>query len=100
MATYYVSTSGNNSNNGSASSPWRTISYAMQSSLKPGDVVVVKAGTYNESVTISKGGSAAGDVTLISETPGGAIIKPPSNAWNGISVAANYVVRPEQDGTH
>ena len=91
MTIYYVATNGSNSANGSSASPWKTISYAMQRDLKAGDTVIVRAGTYNEAVVIDHGGSAAGDVTLKSETPGAALIRPPSSAWNAISVAANHV---------
>ena len=56
MTTYYVSTTGSNSANGSSGTPWKTISYAMQQNLKPGDTVIVRPGTYNESVTIDHGG--------------------------------------------
>ncbi len=91
MATYYVATNGNNSSAGSSASPWKTISHAMQSNLKPGDVVIVRPGTYAEAVTINKGGSSAGDVTLKAEVPGEALIRPPASGWNGISVNANYV---------
>ncbi|RFB94562.1 RTX toxin [Rhizobium leguminosarum bv. trifolii] len=92
MTTYYVATTGSDSGNGSASSPFRTISDAMASNLKPGDEVVVKAGTYNESINIDKDGSAAGDITLRSEVPGAALIRPPAGSWNAISVNANHVV--------
>lgn len=91
MATYYVATNGNNSGSGSSTAPWKTISHAMQSNLKPGDVVIVRPGTYAEAITINKGGSSLGDVTLKSEVPGEALIRPPANGWNGISVNANYV---------
>jgi len=90
MTTYYVATTGSGGN-GSASSPFRTISEAMAANLKPGDEVVVKPGTYNESINIDKDGSAAGDITLRSEVPGAALIRPPSGSYTGISVNANYV---------
>ncbi|MBB3522951.1 choice-of-anchor Q domain-containing protein [Rhizobium sp. BK456] len=92
MTTYYVATTGSSSGNGSASSPFRTIGDAMASNLKPGDEVVVKAGTYNESINIDKDGSAAGNITLRSEVPGGALIRPPAGSYTGISVNGNYVV--------
>ncbi|AGS21738.1 choice-of-anchor Q domain-containing protein [Rhizobium etli] len=92
MTTYYVASSSSGGGNGSASSPFRTISEAMASDLKPGDEVVVKPGTYNESINIDKDGSAAGDITLRSEVPGGALIRPPAGSWNAISVNANHVV--------
>lgn len=70
MTTYYVASS-SSGGNGSASSPFRTISDAMAADLKPGDEVVVKAGTYNEAINIDKDGSAAGNITLRSEVPAG-----------------------------
>ncbi|MBY5720320.1 DUF1565 domain-containing protein, partial [Rhizobium leguminosarum] len=73
-AVYYVSTTGNDGSIGNTGSPWRTISKAMAANLKPGDEVVVRAGVYNESVSMTKDGSAAGYITLRSEVPGGAVI--------------------------
>jgi parallel beta-helix repeat protein len=86
MTTYYVSTNGSDNGNGSASSPWRTISKAMRADLKSGDEVVVRSGTYKESVTISQDG-----VTLRSEVRGGAKIDVPSDGQLGINVNANHV---------
>jgi serralysin len=90
VTIYYVATNGSDDGNGSANSPWRTISEAMQADLKPGDEVVVRSGTYNESVMISKDGSAAGYITLRSEVPGGAKIVATSDR-PGIHIAADYV---------
>ena len=46
MTTYYVATNGSNSNDGSAGSPWKTISHAVrsyqQTGLNPGDEVIVR----------------------------------------------------------
>ena len=92
MTTYYVATTGSSGGNGSTSSPFRTIGEAMSANLKPGDEVVVKPGTYTEAINIDKDGSAAGNITLRSEVPGGALIRPPSGSHNAISVNANYVV--------
>ena len=64
----------------------------MSANLRPGDEVVVRPGTYNESVNITRDGSADGYVTLRSEVPGEALIRPPSSAWNAISVNADYIV--------
>ena len=92
MTTYYVATTGSNGN-GTSSSPWRTISEAMAANLKPGDEVVVRPGTYNEAINISKDGSAAGNITLRSEVPGGALIRPPAGSLERASrVNADYVV--------
>lgn len=92
MATYYVASNGSNSGNGSATSPWRTISQAMSSQLSPGDEVVVRPGTYNEAVYITRDGSANAPITLRSEVPGEALIRAPSNAWNAVTINANYIV--------
>lgn len=54
--TYYVSTDGNNSNNGSESAPWKTIQKAANT-LEAGDTVLVREGTYNEKVAVQNSGS-------------------------------------------
>jgi hypothetical protein len=58
-ATYYVSTTGNNSGSGSSSKPWLTLAYAA-TRVAPGDIVNIKAGTYyrNETITGCKGTAA------------------------------------------
>ncbi len=50
-ATYYVSTSGNNTNPGTQESPWATIEKAIGSVAK-GDKILVMPGTYNEQVNL------------------------------------------------
>lgn len=49
--TYYVAPSGNDSNNGAASSPFKTITKGM-TKLLPGDTLEIAGGTYNEQVHI------------------------------------------------
>lgn len=91
MTVYYVATNGNNSGTGSSDQPWRTINHAMSANLRPGDEVVVRAGTYNEAVSITKNGSSTGYITLRSEEPGQALIRPPAGGANGIAINANYI---------
>jgi hypothetical protein len=56
---YYVSTTGNNSNNGlTTSSAWRNIQYAANH-VQAGDTVNVLGGSYNETVNLPASGSAA-----------------------------------------
>jgi parallel beta-helix repeat protein len=57
-SAYYVSPSGNNSNSGSISEPWLTISYGA-SQLESGDSLVVRAGTYNEQVIPVNSGTSS-----------------------------------------
>jgi Putative Ig domain/Protein of unknown function (DUF1565) len=68
-STFYVSTSGNDSNPGTLGSPWRTIQHAANS-VAAGDTVDVLAGTYNESVTIAASGSAAAGPVIFQSYPG------------------------------
>ena len=56
MATYYVSTTGSNSNNGlSQSAPWLTVAYALgaTSGFASGDTLWIKPGVYRETVTVA-----------------------------------------------
>ncbi len=66
--TYYVSTTGNNSNNGtSTTTAWRTISFAASalSPVQPGDTVYIKAGNYgNENVIFETDGTANNIITF------------------------------------
>jgi hypothetical protein len=49
-ATYYVATTGNNSNDGSIGSPWLTIQYAANT-IQPNDTIIIRSGTYRETIT-------------------------------------------------
>ena len=91
MTTYYVSTTGSDNGTGTQTSPWQTINHALQASLKPGDTIMAEPGTYNEAISINKSGSAAGYITLKSQVPGGALIRPPAGSVNAVYINANYV---------
>jgi len=52
-STYHVSPSGQDTNNGSAPKPWRTIQYACDK-VAAGDKVVVHGGTYSERVVVRR----------------------------------------------
>ncbi|SHE59320.1 Right handed beta helix region [Loktanella atrilutea] len=91
MTSYYVSTTGSDSGNGTSENPWGSINQAMNSNLQPGDEVIVRPGTYAESVSINHSGTSSDYITLRSEVPGGAVIAAPSGGPNGITIRANYV---------
>ena len=44
--TYYINPSGSDSNDGTSSSPWKTLSYACSKATSSGDIIHVTAGTY------------------------------------------------------
>jgi hypothetical protein len=62
-ATFYVATTGSDSAPGSAAAPWRTVGKAL-ASLAPGQIAVVAGGTYNESLRLSRGGTAGAPITI------------------------------------
>jgi hypothetical protein len=71
--SYYVATTGSDSNDGSACTPWATINHAA-SKVGPGSTVYVKPGTYNQTVSTSRSGTSGSPITFISETKWGAQI--------------------------
>jgi len=75
--TYYVSTGGNDSNPGTISQPFRTLQRISSLSLAPGDIVYIRAGTYNSGVSsgaqawnLNSLRGASGNPILISAYPG------------------------------
>jgi hypothetical protein len=71
---YYVDgTNGNDSNNGTSASPWKTISKAA-SAVTEGATVYVCAGTYNEHVTMVNSGSEGSPITFMPEEEAEVII--------------------------
>jgi hypothetical protein len=63
-ADYYVTTTGHDdTGDGSSANPWRTIQHAADSILA-GDTVHVAAGTYDERVTVTTGGTSGSGVTF------------------------------------
>jgi hypothetical protein len=85
-ATFYVATSGHDTNAGTLAAPWRTIQKA-GNTLVPGDTALVRGGIYAEAVTVNmSGNAAAGPVTFQNypgETPvvdGAGLIVPEGNA--------------------
>ena len=69
QTTVYVSTTGDNGNDGSAGNPWRTIQFAIEE-VANGDIIEVATGTYTETLFISK--------PLTINGTAGTIVKPPA----------------------
>src|SRR5206468_12704786 len=80
-ANFYVSTTGNDSNAGSSTSPWRTIQKAANT-LSVGQTVNVNAGTYNERVQVTRSGSAGSLITFQAQ---GTVV------MQGFNVSASFI---------
>ena len=83
----YVSPNGNDANSGSAELPFKTFNKAV-SVLAAGDTLQVMAGTYGETLTLSKSGTENAPITVIGI---GAILNMQGSKPNGIVVSGNYV---------
>jgi hypothetical protein len=76
--TFYVATTGSDSNAGTSASPFRTITYAY-SKATAGTVIIVMPGTYTDyqsgwGLHLGSSGTASAPITLCSQTRGAAII--------------------------
>lgn len=111
--TYYVSTSGNDSNPGTASAPFRHVSKGA-AAAHAGDTVIVMNGTYDNEgkvadannigavVTVTNSGTAGNPITIEAQNRGGAILNAASSvmsslgcygAWSYFDLSyASYVV--------
>ncbi|HHB79851.1 MAG TPA: hypothetical protein ENK85_11515 [Saprospiraceae bacterium] len=63
QSNYYVAKNGNDTNDGSAATPWLTIQHGVNQ-LSQGDVLNIKAGTYFEKVDIDVSGTATNIITI------------------------------------
>ena len=81
-ATYYVSTTGSDTNSGTISSPFRTISRGVNA-LGSGDTLYIRGGTYYEQKTITAdhGGTQSAPTTL-SGYPGETVVISGNNYTN------------------
>lgn len=80
--TYYVATTGSDSNPGTATQPWQTIQKAANT-MVAGDSVIVNAGTYPEAVSATTAG--AGSTQMISYIANGTV------NITSFSISGNYV---------
>ncbi len=67
--TYYVSTGGSDSNAGTLAAPFRTIQHAANTAAA-GDTVQVRAGVYNEKITLPASGNATSGYISFMSYPG------------------------------
>jgi hypothetical protein len=69
QAAFYVATTGNDANPGTATAPWRTIQKAANSAT-PGSTVYVRGGIYRERVIVQVSGTAALGPIVFRNVPG------------------------------
>ena len=97
---YYVSPTGSDSNAGTSAAPFQTIQHAANV-VNPGDMVIVRDGTYNNAavsgvgsklIVMSRGGTAANHVVFTAEHKWGAKIDGLNNtSATGWEFSANYI---------
>jgi len=73
-ATYVVDPGGDNANSGDSTAPWRTIQHAA-AVASAGDTVLIRAGTYSESVTLMHSGEEGKPIVFTAES--GAVLLSP-----------------------
>ncbi len=71
--TFYVSTLGDDSNDGSLSAPWRTIQYGVNQ-MQAGMTLHIMAGTFTERVEVSLDGSGSSRGILLTNHGDGSVI--------------------------
>lgn len=101
-ATYYVAPGGSNTATGTIDAPWANINHAA-TRVTLGDIVMIRCGTYAESVRTTQHGAAGRPILYQAEQRGCARVVPPTNnnsatAW---AIESNYttVDGVEIDGT-
>ena len=67
--SFYVSTTGSDTNAGTSAAPWKTIQHAANEAIA-GDTVFVFGGTYHESVNLPHSGSGAAGSIVFRSYPG------------------------------
>ena len=98
-ATYYVATSGNDSNPGTQASPWRTIQKAANTA-NSGDTVQVDLGTYVERVNMTKSGltfigSGNKESLIDGSTPTSGWTSDGNGVWKTTSIGKPYAMTVE-----
>jgi hypothetical protein len=79
--SFYVAPTGNNSNPGTISQPWKTIEYAANTTqVKPGDTVFIRGGVYNEYILQGISGQPGKPITY-KNYPGETPIITGSGTW-------------------
>ena len=84
-ATFYVSTTGSDSNPGSAEAPWRTVQKALDT-LGPGERALVRSGTYSEDLFMSRAGTAQDPITVTAYPGETAVLRPAATSGDTYAI--------------
>src|SRR5437764_1466494 len=69
-STYFVATTGNDKNAGTAALPFATVQHALNVASHPGDTVEVNTGVYKQKISFPSSGSAAGGFITLEAVAG------------------------------
>jgi hypothetical protein len=78
---YYVSTTGNDSNDGTFDLPWRTVQHALDT-LLPGETALVRGGNYSENLYMSRDGAPSAPITVAGYQRERPVLRPAGGAEN------------------
>ena len=87
--TFYVATSGSNSNPGTESRPWRTIQRALNS-LRPGQRALVRSGVYVEDLDMHRSGRASAPITVAGHPGARPVLRSAGGHPLEVSSSASY----------
>ncbi len=91
--TYYVSATGSDSNSGTASSPWQSLSHAA-SATPACALILINSGTWTSTVNLSGSGTSTCHKAFVSQSYAGAAFAFTGSNGNGngiFSLSGNYV---------
>lgn len=89
-ASYYVSTSGNDSASGTSTAPFRTLSKGV-SVLSAGDTLYVKQGTYNERLRVDVSGTATNPISIMPDGNDAVILDLQNNNDKIVFINGSYI---------
>jgi len=98
-ATYYVSPTGNNGNNGTLTHPWATPGYGSRQ-LHPGDTLIILGGkyilkVYDDDIIIPPSGAAGAWITIKGETGKRPVLAGQDDLFAAIILSGLHYVRVE-----
>ncbi len=88
--TFYVSTTGNDSNAGSYDKPFKTFAAGINA-MSDGDKLLAFPGTYYERISITKSGKVSSPITVSSLNEGKVVVNASSKGSSGLYIGGDYI---------